>query len=62
VYIVGARVNRIDGEDLPVVSIGQERAGVRANVVGAEGHVAAEADGFEVLIGEVGDARRVTSL
>src|SRR5271154_2299012 len=51
--IVGAGVNGIDREYFFVISIGEQRTDITANVVGAERHVAAEAGGFEVLIGEV---------
>src|SRR5271170_4371574 len=51
--IVGAGVNGIDREYFFVISIREQRTDITANVVGAERHVAAEAGGFEVLIGEV---------
>jgi hypothetical protein len=51
--IVRTGVNGVDGKDFLFVCIGQERAGISANVISAERHVAAEPGGFEVLIGEV---------
>src|SRR5579884_113750 len=50
---IGGRVNGIDGEDLLVLSVGEERAAVAADVVGAEGHIAAESRGCEMPVGEI---------
>jgi hypothetical protein len=51
--VIGARVNRVDRENLLIVRVRQDRAGVLANVIGAERHVAPKSGSLEVLIREV---------
>jgi hypothetical protein len=51
--VVGTGVDWIDGENLLILRVGQERTGIAADVIGTERHIATEARGFEMLVGEV---------
>src|SRR5262249_10350736 len=50
--LVGGGVDGVEGDDVAVVAVGEDRALVLADVVGAAGHVAAEAGLLEVLVGK----------
>ena len=49
---VAGRMNRVEGDDVAVVCVRQQRAGVLPDEIGAERHVAAESVLREILVGE----------